>query len=1844
MAVPKATALHSGAHETSYPYTDLAPTKNISLTGSATNGPILEWEWSIVPTDPNNAGGLPAASGLLTSTSGDFSNGKATVQNPSLDLDAAGGYNFQLRARNADGWSDPSYPSAAAPTADGTDCQAIVYILTPRGLKQPPANMYRYEDNLNATLGGVEDRLGINAPGTAVMMFRGEPASTQNISSGTYADIPGSALPEQEFEIPTTGWYDLAIVLSSLSSTTSNQQAKANYQAIFDESDFNGFTEQTLGANASYPEEWQVFTANGGTTAWEYKTVLNEIYMEAGTHKVKFQAKTDLNTPRVGVEGTFMIKGVLRSGSGAGGFLYNESPALSSNYAVGTSFADIDNGGGDKLEVTVSTFEGEQVVLFAHVRISQTSQGDTSLRFTIDGSPVENFNWSQSNSTAWNEIISITQISGSLSAGSHTFILQATRNNASSIWAGAKIGVLRFRGGLIPIESDGTVVTDTPAAVNYKGFGVTQQLDGTVDVEANAAVAVPGSIILTDPVSYPSSASPTTSYAILDDGGGNTSEFTVEIPVTGTYRIQLVQTHWSAASNEVDFRLNIDSGTEYVGASIGGASPPGTPADSTWRIRGDGSSTRIWPMLVAEVDLTAGQHTIDVEWAYAAGTTGTTLNQYDRTRLVLGLITGSGAGGVILDAQVKNGGDQVISTGSWQKITGLEHTFIASADENVALCTAIHFWNTSGSTCGLAYSLDGGTTRVLFAVKYTQWSGDFTAEIPIAGLSGSQSLEIWAYTETANMTIRGGTAAQWGEDYESKSWIKQYRGGLIPIRADGTTLTDKPAALNFIGHGAYLSGDAVNIEMNEALTAVGSTVEMLNVGAITTTTTSASFEDMSGYSGTFEAPVAGKYALTFTVDGYATSNTASARYQLVFDAAGTPQTIGNDDESWELGTGGNPATRAYKTMVAEVDLTAGSHTIKVQWKRETGSGTWNADVISSVLVRGTLVSGSGAGGLLVEEKTGAYTGSNPMYTAASWTDVQDQSGGSPMEVSIDTAEGDDVIINFIGYAWNPSGTNWIDLRVLKDGTDVVYNVRHRFGTSSEDSDLPFTVVDKDVTAGTHTYKLQVWVNGGITVGFNTTSSSYPFVLTAAIARGGLVPIRQDGATVIDKPAAINVVGPNATVTNTGGTANLQFNGATGRITDTRYFSYFYDAPSVVTSQNFSVGIRFWFTKTGLMRGIQFRTAETAARSFRGKLWNNTTEAASGTLSTSAAGLYELWFDDPYEITEAMLGQDTFYLSLYETTTPGDYTNQAGDPPGAPLEKIGRGWVSYDGIPHNYLSGGDSAPPTSTAGVGRYPIDPIFEFDGDPAGFVQPENIPVLQYDTAANVDLVAAPGADAVLRLKLNDGAIYEADSPLSIDLTVSGPGGLDTGSEASSTWYFAYAIKDTAVGRFDVVASVTDPATGPTGYDVWRYLGFFRNDSSSNIKPFDYRSIGIYRARNSATADSDIVIYSETAGTPSTGAWVNLTLTNAIPTAVAGAVTLESFLDSDASGIHQLNIEPGNPPAFTPEGDNSLRGAAVLVAQDGMQMCQAKTVPLFDGTLSRYWVTRSGAVDLGVDVREIYDKYLTTAHTEARVPAPYTPDTKSPKGTWATATTVSFGARPGQPSTTRLTLQDGTQRTMTTGTWNVANGVADWGYDEAASQGNSKVLYFYAVPKSGDDTQVVVRVSDNGPSTGPTGYTNFKLVWATYIDGSGNLIEVHQRRNTFWWNAVRAIYSDSNVTPFALTAFDLALPATGNTGPYCPLSAGEVNIDIHMWHTTTATDRWDFQLSYDGTNVTGLAVVEDPAQNTTGHMDEELTMPVNPANNSRIYLALVRNYGSSPNVNYLGVRVRGWIDEWIDP
>ena len=132
--------------------------------------------------------------------------------------------------------------------------------------------------------------------------------------------------------------------------------------------------------------------------------------------------------------------------------------------------------------------------------------------------------------------------------------------------------------------------------------------------------------------------------------------------------------------------------------------------------------------------------------------------------------------------------------------------------------------------------------------------------------------------------------------------------------------------------------------------------------------------------------------------------------------------------------------------------------------------------------------------------------------------------------------------------------------------------------------------------------------------------------------------------------------------------------------------------------------------------------------------------------------------------------------------------------------------------------------------------------------------------------------------------AIRASSVSKSLGITGSGVNGLDTGTEAASTWYHIWCIGKSD-GTIDTLLSLSATApTMPTGYTYKAYLGAIYNDAASNfitINQKDHRvSMGAVQVLSNGTAT----------------AYTLISLTTAIPT-TAKEIYLKCALDNGTSG-----------------------------------------------------------------------------------------------------------------------------------------------------------------------------------------------------------------------------------------------------------------------------------------------------------------------------------------------------------
>lgn len=156
----------------------------------------------------------------------------------------------------------------------------------------------------------------------------------------------------------------------------------------------------------------------------------------------------------------------------------------------------------------------------------------------------------------------------------------------------------------------------------------------------------------------------------------------------------------------------------------------------------------------------------------------------------------------------------------------------------------------------------------------------------------------------------------------------------------------------------------------------------------------------------------------------------------------------------------------------------------------------------------------------------------------------------------------------------------------------------------------------------------------------------------------------------------------------------------------------------------------------------------------------------------------------------------------------------------------------------------------------------------------------------SNLKVTVSSATQAVITansviLRNSSGHSFSANSVnVTAAITSSGANGLDTGAEASNTWYYTYVIYNpttTTVASL-ISASSTSP-TLPSGYTYFARVGAIRNDASSNL----YRTlqagnrvqyvVGTNPTANLAIANGSAGTFSETTPT-----YASVSISNFVP------------------------------------------------------------------------------------------------------------------------------------------------------------------------------------------------------------------------------------------------------------------------------------------------------------------------------------------------------------------------------
>ena len=143
-------------------------------------------------------------------------------------------------------------------------------------------------------------------------------------------------------------------------------------------------------------------------------------------------------------------------------------------------------------------------------------------------------------------------------------------------------------------------------------------------------------------------------------------------------------------------------------------------------------------------------------------------------------------------------------------------------------------------------------------------------------------------------------------------------------------------------------------------------------------------------------------------------------------------------------------------------------------------------------------------------------------------------------------------------------------------------------------------------------------------------------------------------------------------------------------------------------------------------------------------------------------------------------------------------------------------------------------------------------------------------NNGGNPNFQADASADEVLLEGATGNQFKISSLAQTVDLTASGAGGLDTGSEAVSTWYHIWALAK-ADGTKTVVFSLSTTFAGvtkPTDYIYGGYIGAIYNASTGHLLG------GFVQSDDNVSVDSVTMIDGAMIG----GAWTSISITTAAP------------------------------------------------------------------------------------------------------------------------------------------------------------------------------------------------------------------------------------------------------------------------------------------------------------------------------------------------------------------------------
>lgn len=941
---------------------------------------------------------------------------------------------------------------------------------------------------------------------------------------------------------------------------------------------------------------------------------------------------------------------------------------------------------------------------------------------------------------------------------------------------------------------------------------------------ADAFNAVPGvSIEILQNVASGVITSSTTTFAEIDSTNLSGS---FVVPVAGKYRINYdgemrINTYGSSTYATPQLQILIDDSV-VVG---------GDDADFYWSFQSRVPAQQWFRNAYHdEVELTAGTHTFKMRWKVRAqSASGATMemNSGSVQHITATLITGSGAGGIILD-QVSLGSawfSSGLST-SWVAVQGSSGDVVVSGDffEGEDAELTFMFGGTpvtasTDATYRIGIGIDGADPvyehtwqrRLAHDGNSDPFRDTFTCVFENLS-AGSHTFKLYAQYAT----LYSGSGPELQISNYSNLALKQYRGGQIPWELNGVQVLDTPRAINIVGGAMEVADDGTSkleVRLPEAVTAPNNGVILSGYPTSDVTLNTTSYQQIfpNATDQTFTTKSSGTHKVYLRCHPYIdyVSGADNFQFKVEFDDGVNPVIVAGDDVNWSFRV--NSAYGATMegffqlTFVAQVNLEINTaYTVKAYGKR-VGSASISMTIPSTtsmpVHVEIEPLTGSGAGGSIrttrVHDQEWTSSG-----LGATWTAIQDSQGD--ITLTVDTIENETIeLYTQFGCRSdedNVKGRFRIGWGI--DGSDPTTLSFKRFyletsAVAADDNNVRFTeiFIFENLSAGQHIFKFYIQKDSDIT-GTPEIIVSVATIHVITQYRGGLVPIKKDGVQVLDTPQAFNFVGPNTTVQNVGGEANIEFNGIAEGLTQS--------ASGTFTNYNESQspdGVT-WYPVLIDGSSTNLEKTITAVEGENIIVTANLTVKPQNTTSNNDYIIVSVFVDN--ETTSRFtIGSCSGVSTVNQHHNLG--FSKAVENLSAGSHTIKLKYLKSSGSTYNF----------------RF-TDGQLSVLQNKGGYVQKENEPVLGTFSGDTVQLIAAPGDSNTSHLVLNDGIRYRATLPLTVDLTNTGALGREASKSAPSgiDHWFLYAIPSATDGEYTIIGTTKSPGDGgPDDYSVWKYL-----------------------------------------------------------------------------------------------------------------------------------------------------------------------------------------------------------------------------------------------------------------------------------------------------------------------------------------------------------------------------------------------------------------------------------------